>query len=129
MNRLNTNGKIAFPAILALSLIANFSLAQEATKVDSAHYKVEFENDQVRIIRINYGAHEKSIMHEHTPGALVFITDGEGRFTYPDVKTEESNWNAGEVGWSFGEKHLPENLSDEPYELILVEIRDKQPEK
>ena len=114
---------------MALFLIANFSLVQEATKVDSTNYKIEFENDQVRVIRINYGAHEKSIMHEHTPGALVFITDGEGRFTYPDVKTEESNWNAGEVGWSFGEKHLPENLSDEPYELILVEIRDKQPEK
>ena len=77
MNRLNTNGKIAFPAILALSLIANFSLAQEATKVDSTNYKIEFENDQVRVIRINYGAHEKSVMHGHTPGVLVFMTDGE----------------------------------------------------
>ena len=77
MNRLNTNGKIAFPAILALSLIANFSLAQEATKVDSAHYKVEFENDHLRVIRINYGAHEKSIMREHTLEVLVFMTDGE----------------------------------------------------
>ena len=114
---------------MALFLIANFSLVQEATKVDSTNYKIEFENDQVRVIRINYGAHEKSIMREHTLEVLVFMTDGEWRFTYPDGKTEESNWNAGEVGWSFGEKHLPENLSDEPYELILVEIRDKQPEK
>jgi hypothetical protein len=26
---------------------------------------VEFENDQVRVLRITYGPHEKSVMHAH----------------------------------------------------------------
>ena len=30
----------------------------DPAKVDSKHYKVEFENDKVRVLRINYGAHE-----------------------------------------------------------------------
>ena len=77
MNGFNTAIKGAFHATLLILFTANFAYAQDATKVDPKHYKVEFENDQVRVIRINYGAHEKSIMHEHTPGVLVFMTDGE----------------------------------------------------
>jgi hypothetical protein len=32
-------------------------------KVDPKHYKVEFENERVRVLRIKYGAGEKSVMH------------------------------------------------------------------
>jgi len=47
--------------------------AQDAAKVDPKHYKVEFENSQVRILRIHYGPHEKSVMHS-TPPAWWFIS-------------------------------------------------------
>ena len=33
--------------------------------VDSGHYAVEMENDKVRVLRIKYGPHEKSVMHSH----------------------------------------------------------------
>jgi quercetin dioxygenase-like cupin family protein len=39
--------------------------AQGAVKVDSKHYKVELENDQVRVLRIQSGPGEKSVMHSH----------------------------------------------------------------
>jgi len=39
--------------------------AQDAVKVDGKHYKVMFENDQVRVLHITYGPGEKSVMHEH----------------------------------------------------------------
>src|SRR5450755_172828 len=39
--------------------------AQDPVKVDAKHYKVEFENDSVRVLRITYPAHEKSVMHHH----------------------------------------------------------------
>jgi quercetin dioxygenase-like cupin family protein len=121
-----TSVKFSFLCIFALFLVTNLALAQEATKADPAHYKVEFENDQVRVLRITYGAHEKSVMHEHAAGLLVFLTDGKGKFTSPDGKTGESSWKAGEVAWEPAIKHLPENLSDKPFELLLVEIKDKQ---
>ena len=37
---------------------ANTAWAQEPTKVDSKHYKVVAENDQVRVLRITYGPKE-----------------------------------------------------------------------
>nr|NIR51506.1 hypothetical protein [candidate division KSB1 bacterium]NIS26908.1 hypothetical protein [candidate division KSB1 bacterium]NIT73741.1 hypothetical protein [candidate division KSB1 bacterium]NIU27639.1 hypothetical protein [candidate division KSB1 bacterium]NIU94275.1 hypothetical protein [candidate division KSB1 bacterium] len=48
-----------------LFLMTQSPFAQDATKVDPKHYKVEFENDQVRVLRISYGPGEKSVMHEH----------------------------------------------------------------
>ena len=80
----------------------------------------------MRVVRISYGPHEKSVMHEHAPGVLVFLTDGKGIMTFPDGKKVDSSFEAGKVGWESGVKHLPENTGDYPHELILVELKDKQ---
>jgi quercetin dioxygenase-like cupin family protein len=98
-------------------------LEHDSTKVDAKHYKVEFENDRVRVVRARYGAHEKSTMHDHPALAVTFLTDYQGRFTYPDGRTEEFTGKAGQVSWSPAVKHLPENLSDKPIEVVLVEMK------
>ena len=99
--------------------------AQDAVKVDPKHYKVEFENDQVRVLRINYGPGEKSVMHSHPASVAVFLTDGHVKFTLPDGTTKDAPAKAGSVQWEAGGKHLPENVGDKPFELILVELKGK----
>src|ERR1700719_4298493 len=91
--------------------------AQDPLKVDAKHYKVEFENDRVRVLRITYGPHEKSVMHHHPANVAVFLTDGQTRFTMPDGKTQDTLVKAGSVRWSKTGEHLPENLGDKPFEL------------
>lgn len=102
------------------------AFAQDATKVDSAHYKVDLENDQVRVLRISYGPNEKGVMHEHPASLAVFLTGGKGQFTYPDGKTEEISWKAGQTIWLPATKHQPENLTDKPFELIQIEFKVKK---
>jgi len=110
--------------VLILGFLAEPALAQDPPIVDSAHYKVEFENEQVRVLRITYGPGEKSVMHEHPDGVVVFLTDQ--KITFPDGKTEELTAKAGETNWVLGVKqHLPKNIGDEPLELILVEMKVK----
>src|ERR1700693_3424829 len=109
-----------FPVVMCLATVP--AMAQDPVKVDSKHYKVEFENARVRVLRINYGPHEKSVMHDHPASVAVFLTDEHGKFTLADGKTEESHKKAGETEWTPAGKHLPENLSDKPMELILVEL-------
>ncbi len=104
---------------------ASSALAQDPVKVDPKHYKVEVENAQVRVLRIHYGPHEKSVMHGHPAGVAVFLTDSHGKFTFPDGKSEVQDSKAGQARWTPGEIHLPENLSDKPEELILVELKGK----
>jgi len=111
---------------LAVMLITvQSALAQDPTKVDPKHYKVEFENDQVRVVRITYGPGEKSVMHGHPAGVAVFLTDHQGKFTFPNGKTQVIPGKAGQVIWTPAEKHLPENTGDKTFELILVEMKNK----
>ena len=118
--------KVSFVAAAILGVaFAVLAMGQDATKVDAKHYKVEFENDQVRILRINYGPKEKSVMHEHPNAVAVFLTDGNVKFTLPDGKTQQDAVKAGTSRFTPAGKHLPENLSDKPFELVLVELKGK----
>ncbi|HET6340989.1 MAG TPA: cytoplasmic protein [Gemmatimonadota bacterium] len=103
------------------------ALAQDPVEVDSAHYKVVFENEQVRVLRITYGPNEKSVMHEHPAGVAVYLTDLKGQFTLPDGQTIEQAGKAGEAVWTEAGQHLPENVTDQPFELILVELKGPSP--
>ena len=98
-------------------------MAADPVKVDSKHYKVDFENDKVRVLRIRYGPGEKSAMHGHPAGVLVFLTDCDGKFTYPDGKSEPIQAKAGEAVWADQTEHLPANVSNKPLEVLLVELK------
>lgn len=111
---------LAAVALLASSIPA---YAQDAVAVDPKHYKIEFENDRVRVLRINYAPGEKSVMHEHPANVAVFLTDGSAKFTLPDGASQEVTWASGTIESDSGGKHLPENTGDKPFELILVELK------
>jgi quercetin dioxygenase-like cupin family protein len=102
------------------------ALAQDATKVDSKHYKVESENARVRILRVTYGPHEKSVMHRHPDSIAIFQRDGRVKFTYPNGRTEEREMKAGQALFTPAVTHLPENLTDGEMEVILVELKTKR---
>lgn len=99
--------------------------AQDAVQADPKHYKVEFENEQVRVLRVTYAPGEKSVMHQHPANVAVFLTDGRGKFTGPDGKSEEVPFKAGGTIWDPSSTHLPENLGEKPFELILVELKGR----
>jgi len=91
--------------------------------VDPKHYKVELETEQVRVLRISYGPREKSVMHGHPAAVAICLTDAQVKFTRPDGKSEEQRVKAGQVLSTPAEDHLPENLGDRPFEIILVELK------
>ncbi len=114
------------PMLLTLALCTTAAIsaqAQDAVQADPKHYQVEFENEQVRVLRIRYGPGEKSAMHQHPANVAVFLTDGRAKFTLPDGKSEEVAIKAGSTRWGTDETHLPENVGREPFELILVELK------
>ena len=100
-------------------------MAQDAVKVDSKHYSVVTENDQVRIVKVHYGVHEKSVMHSHPNSVAVFLTDGKAKMTTADGKSQDMSMKAGDAMYTPAGAHLPENVGDKPFELILVELKGK----
>ena len=100
------------------------SSALDPVKVDPKMYKVELENDQVRILRVRIGPHEVAPLHEHLLNRVVtYITDQNFRVTTPDGKVETLQHKAGEVSWGTPTKHKEENLSDKAFEVLVVELK------
>jgi hypothetical protein len=96
----------------------------DAVTADPKHYSVSFENDVARFLRVRYGPGEKSVMHRHLPGCVIFLTDQTFNFTIPDGTTEPASVPAGSLGCSDGNVHLPENIGEEA-EFIMVEFKDR----
>jgi quercetin dioxygenase-like cupin family protein len=122
---MNRTSKYAIGFAFAVGTGMTVALAQDPTVVDAKHYKVTFENDQVRILKITYGPGEKSVMHEHPNAVAVFLTDGKIRFSLPDGKSQEVAVKAGDSQFTPAGKHLPENLGDNPFEVVLIELKGK----
>ena|SRR5215469_6203091 len=112
-----------FLTLAVVVFVFTSAIAQDPVKIDPKHYIVEFENAHVRVLRIKYGPHEKSPMHEHPDGVAIFLTADQSTDTLPDGTTHTSNWKAGEATWTPAGKHAPDNTSEKPLELILVELK------
>jgi quercetin dioxygenase-like cupin family protein len=100
--------------------------ALDPPKIDPRHYKVEFENPQVRVVRARYGPRESAPMHEHAlPRVVVNLTDQAVRITNPDGSTREMRNSAGAVAAAGIAKHSEVNLSDHPFEVLVVELKSR----
>jgi quercetin dioxygenase-like cupin family protein len=112
-------------AWLLLSIaFAATSSGQDAVKVDPAHHKVEFEDDQVRVVRMVYEPGYKTPMHNHLPGVTVSLS-ATSVHTW-DASGEESDTETvyGTVGWSDGSTvHANRVTGDVALELVRVEIK------
>ena len=79
--------------------------------VDAKHYKVEFENDQVRILRVHYDAHDKGELHEHILNRVVLYLNDQ-----PGAKADD-------VRISGAGTHTEQNAGDQPADRIAVELK------
>lgn len=126
---------LAIGLVLGISLGASAtSLAQrgggaaafpDAVTADPKHYSVSFENDVARFLRVKYEPGERSVMHRHLPGCVIFLTDQTFNFTIPDGSTDPASVPAGALGCGDGNVHLPENIGKETAEFIMVEFKDR----
>jgi quercetin dioxygenase-like cupin family protein len=115
--------RLALCSVAVCLGFASLVLAQDAVKTDPKHYTVVSENDQVRILKVHYGPHEKSIMHSHPNSVAVFLTDSKATFTLPDGKKQDLAVKAGDSQFTPAGTHLPENTGDGGMDLILVELK------
>src|SRR5437879_6190738 len=67
----------------------------DVSKADSKHYKVLFENDQMRVVLVSYGAGEKSELLDHADALSIALSDRKERVTRGG-STRETTAKAGE---------------------------------
>jgi hypothetical protein len=79
--------------------------------VDPRHYKVDFENEFVRVLRVHFGAGEKGATHEHILNRVVFYVN------------DQPNAKADDVRMSGAATHAEANDSSAPADRIAVELK------
>ena len=105
-------------------------MSQECTVADPEHYRLEFENEYVRVIRCRIPARDKVKMHNHPFGSvIIFMTDQNLHQTLENGTTEEAHNKAGHVLWGNGSqaRHMGENITDQMYEYIRVDVKAALP--
>ena len=127
MKRLTIAVTLILAGIIAYGVAAHAQPAgggkADPVKVDPKHYKVEFENERVRVLRVSYGPGEKSVMHYHPDAVAVYLTDGTTRMSTPDGKSQDIPAKAGTARWTAAGSHLPQNTGSQPSEVIVVELK------
>lgn len=95
-------------------------------KIDPKDFKLEFENSQVRVMRLKMAPLQSVPTHEYVLNRVFYYyTDQNIRETSADGKSEVKQHKAGDFVWEQGPRKLKlENLNDKPFEAIIVELKD-----
>ncbi|MFN0317114.1 MAG: hypothetical protein ACKVQA_18995 [Burkholderiales bacterium] len=111
-------------ACLATSSLAAWAV--HVTEADPAHFKLEFENDAVKIIRADWGPKESFAgMLELGDIVAVRLAPANFRVTLPDGKRVDRASNLGAALYSPASKIGVENLQEHRVISVLVELKGK----
>ncbi len=112
-----TGWLVPFVGLMVLGgVVVTPSFAQAPVAVDPSHYRVEFEDEQVRVLRVRLEPGREVMAHDHPDAVLVsFTADLQGR-----MPRAEAEWQAASV-------HEPENAARTWFEAVLVELKQAAP--
>ncbi len=97
--------------------------ALDPVKVAPGQYKVEFENDQVRVVRARYSAFQRGPLHEHGLQRVnVFLTRMDNRVTPEGGQPAEIHAKAGDAQYGGPAKHSEQNLGD-AFEVLVIDLK------
>lgn len=98
-----------------------------AATADPDHYSVEFENDVLRVVRVQYGPGESSVMHSHPAHCIVYLEDQPVTFELPSGEmVDPPRGELGTVNCVDATAHLPTNTGDSGLEVVLVELKGRE---
>ncbi len=96
----------------------------DPVKVAPKQYRVEMENEQVRVVRARLSGNEAVPLHEHRlPRVVVFLTDYRLQVTSEDGKVMDVAGKAGDIAMPGPARHSERNLSTSSFEVIAVELK------
>ena len=93
-------------------------------KVAPGTYRVDLENDQVRVLRARLEPKQSVPLHEHSlPRVVLALTEVDFDVTSADGKVNKLRAKPGDTIFGTGVHHREVNVGDKPAELLLVEFK------
>jgi len=113
--------------LIWIMMMAGFAFAQDPAQISPQDYKVEIENQWVRVLRVKHPAHAKVAMHQHPDSVAIFLTDVHEKITLPDGTASAVDRKSGEVAYNNAATHAEENIANQPLEAVIIELKSGAP--
>ena len=131
--------RYVFGLLTAMLFLSLAIVGQDPTKAAPDSYKLQFENEFVKVLRVNYPPHAKVPVHDHSrfPAAYVYLSDsGPIRFVHSGwedpvltrPKTRAGSFRLSPTRFE-DETHAVENPGDLASEFLRIEIRTEAPDR
>jgi hypothetical protein len=86
------------------------------------HYKVVFENEQVRVLEYTDQPGDQTTPHEH-PDSVMYTLSSFRRRLYSGDNHRDVEMPAAMTGWLPAQRHHGENIGDTRTHVIFVELK------
>ena len=109
-----------------LGAVGSSVLTQEVPDAVTAApnlYAVAYENDAVRILRVEYAPGDLSSMHHHPASCSIIINTQSWESMAPDGDVMAAFADAGMFACEDGYSHSMENTGEEPAGLFAIEFK------
>jgi hypothetical protein len=114
--------KIGFLGIMMIFAFAAAAHAQDPVKLHPDIFKVEFENSQVRVLRVTLAPHQKTELHEMHDAVVVPLADYESVIHQADGKRVEVKRLSGKPEWlPAGSREI--EAGNKPVAAIVTELK------
>lgn len=118
-------------AFTAVCLLASQALAQDPLTALPQAYKLQFENEWVKVTRVHYAPKEKLPPHQHTQSASAYVYLNDSGpvvfkhigLAYGAVTRQPTKDGTFRLYQGLQEIHEVENLSDLPSDFLRVEFK------
>ena len=96
---------------------------KDALMADPKHYKLEFENEHMRVLRLTLKADEVSPVHDDGDALFVCLKECHLRLTRPGGRSQDIHMQAGESRWIYADTRSEKNLGSQSLELLVIETK------
>ena len=97
--------------------------SRDALQIAPQHYRLEFENDKMRVLRLTLKPSETVPMHDDKDALIVCLRECHMRFTSPNGRSEDIHMEAGGARWIYGDTRSEKNLGTQPADLLFIETK------
>ncbi|MDN3505663.1 MAG: hypothetical protein P0S96_00325 [Simkaniaceae bacterium] len=114
-----------------LIVLLTFCFALSGEDTNTTHRVLQFENDVVKVWKTTIMPHQPLKMHRHdAPRVVVGLKGGSLTKIEQTGETSELRFDSGKAYWLDadppGTLHGDVNESDEPIEVMVIELRDNE---
>ncbi len=106
-----------------LTLLAGAALAQDPLAVDPAHYRLEYEDENVRVVRVILAPGEVSPLHAHADRISVVVRSAKLRLVDQDGTAREVELPTGATNALPSVRHTVTNIGTTTFEEVATEFK------